>query len=216
MELVNFSNGSSLGNSASTDSSFQTAIEYNFSVADTARLGLASNLETKNPFYYKKDIASLSQYKASAGETITINYTGPFASATDEVYIGGKLANNVSNSDSSITVTVPDGTKSGNIEIIYEGEKIIYGRDHFTFTNATPISIASSNYSTPTLLENLNGNNCFRSSKMEVAMLNNDNVFDAMIVSSSYDQVTLVNNLSGVTSLQEFSLFSEGNYFKSV
>jgi hypothetical protein len=210
LELIDFYDGSSLGNGASTDSSFQSATEYDFSVADTARLGLSSNLEGENPFYYQKKIESLSQSFATAGENITMNLSGPFASSSDLVYIGGKIANVVSNTENSLTVTVPDGTRSGQIEIVYEDNLILYSPDQFTISYDNPIELGSSNYGNQTLMENINGTVSLGQTKMQLGQINGDNNFDAMIVSSDYELVTVINNLSGATTLQEFSLNSEG------
>ncbi len=210
LELVDFKDGTSYGNGASTDSSFQTAVEYNFSIADTARFGLASNLEAENPFYFKRQINSLSQYAAFPGENITLNLSGDFASPSDQVFIGGKQANIVSNTASSITVTIPDGTRSGKIELIYDEDKILYGSDQFTINYDSPIVLAPDNYNNQTLLENINGTVSLGQTNMELGQINGDDNFDAMIVSADYEPVSVINNLTGATTLEEFSLNSEG------
>jgi len=210
LELVNFYDGSSLGNTGSTDSSFQSGIEYDFSVADTARLGLASNLAGENPFYYQREITSLSTSIAAAGENVALNLSGPFASASDKVYIGGKRADVQSNTATSLTVTVPEGARSGNIEVTYAENKILYGGNQFTVSYTNPVSLASGNYNSVTALENVNGTVALGQTKMELGQIDSDDNFDAMIVSANYVPVTVVNNLSGATTLQEFSLNPEG------
>jgi|GEM_PF-4115453 hypothetical protein len=210
LELVNFYDGSSLGNGFSTDSSFQTAVQYNFSSADTARFGLASNLETQNPFYYRKDITSLSQYSAAPGENITINYSGPFASASDQVFIGGKLASPVSNTANSLTVTVPEGARSGKIELVYEIENLAYSRQSFTIKYNNSKALLINNYAVLSPIETVNGSVLLGQTNMQLGQIDNDASFDAMIVSRDYQSVTQINNLSGTPSKQEFNLFNEG------
>ncbi|WKV10757.1 T9SS type A sorting domain-containing protein [Marivirga harenae] len=210
LELIDFFDGSSLGNGFNTDTSFQSAMEYDFSVADTARLGLSSNLESENPFYYQRKILSLTESFASAGENITLNLSGPFASPADQVVIGGKIANVVSNTDNSLTVRVPDGARSGNIEVVYNGDQILYGSDQFTVSYDNTIGLEASNYENKTILDSINGTVLLGQSKMELGQINNDSDFDAMIVSSNYEAVTVISSLSGATTSHEFFLNSEG------
>ena len=210
LELVNFNNGNSLGNGSITDSSFVTATEYNFSIADTTRFGLASNLQNENPFYEGKTILNLSTYAGAPGDSVTINYSASFASAADKVYIGGKLAPVLSNTANSITVSVPEGARSGSVELIYGTDQIAYSHQNFIIKYPNTSPIISNNYTNLSAIDTINGSVLLGQTEMQIGQIDNDNNFDAMIVSQDYQSVTLVKNLSGTISKQEFNVFNEG------
>lgn len=212
LELVVFNNGNSLGNSASNDSSFLTATELNFSIADTIRLGLSSNLESENPFYEGKRILSLSTYSAAPGESVTLNYSASFASPSDQVFLGGKQATFLSSTNNSLTVSVPQGARSGKVELVYENDRIAYSYQDFTIKyNASINTLLGGNYSNLSLLDSISGDVLLGQSNMKLGQINNDDVFDAMIVSQDYQSITVVKNLSGTITKEEFNIYNEGS-----
>lgn len=212
LEFVNFSSGSSLGNDGNTTSeSFRTLTTYDFTSFDP-KFGLATNVISDNPFHYKKEILSLSMDAAAPGENITLTYSGPFASATDQIYFGGKVANTVSNTANSLTVTVPEGARSGHIELLYEEGKIYNGKENFTIKYDTTKTILASNYSVLTRLDSIKGGVTFDKTNMQLGQITNDDFFDAMIISEGYEDISIVSNLSGAISSHELKIYGdEGN-----
>jgi hypothetical protein len=87
---------------------------------------------------------------------------------------------------------------------------VIYGKEQLIIKYNTPKQISPDNYQNQNLLQNINGTITLGATKMSLGLIDGDQSFDAMIVSQDYEPVSLVNNLSGATSLQEIDLNSDG------
>ncbi|WNB17456.1 FG-GAP-like repeat-containing protein [Marivirga arenosa] len=211
LALVNFQNGSVLGISSSTDSSFVSGVQYSFALADTARLGLASTSVNQNPFYYRKEIVSYSQNSAAPGESVTLNLSGNFGPVIQSVYFGSKSSNVVSSTENSVTVTVPFGAQSGQLKAVANDGKIYYSRRNFTVSNSTIISNLNAAFDTLTVVGNVNGSAPLGQSTLKLGTIDADNTIDAVITTASYDSVAYFRNLEGQTTYEPFNLIVEGN-----